>query len=87
MPFTMEGTTLEAAGSSNGFAVAGLVLGIIGLPLGCTFIPSVLAIVFGSIGYTQIAKSGAEAGGKGMAISGIILGGVGLLIGMYWQMR
>src|SRR3712207_278861 len=35
MPFTMEGTTLEAAGSSNGFAVASLVLGIIGVPLSC----------------------------------------------------
>ena len=30
MPFTMEGTTLEAAGTSNGFCVASLVLGIIG---------------------------------------------------------
>ena len=38
MPFTMEGTTLEAAGTSNGFCVASLVLGIIGLPAGCTFI-------------------------------------------------
>ncbi len=32
MPFTMEGTTLEAAGTSNGFCVAALVLGIIGIP-------------------------------------------------------
>ena len=31
MPFTMEGTTLEATGASNGFCVASLVLGIIGL--------------------------------------------------------
>src|SRR5271168_4398940 len=35
MPFTMEGTTLEAAGTSNGYAVAGLVLGIIGIPTMC----------------------------------------------------
>src|ERR671920_498743 len=47
MPSTMEGTTLEAAGSSNGFCVASLVLGIIGLPASCVILPSVLAIVFG----------------------------------------
>jgi uncharacterized C2H2 Zn-finger protein len=47
MPFTMEGTTLEAAGSSNGFAVASLVLGIIGIPASCAVIPPVLAVVFG----------------------------------------
>src|ERR1700710_2199083 len=39
MPFTMEGTTLEAAGTSNGFCVASLVLGIIGLPAFCAMIP------------------------------------------------
>src|SRR5215212_1169361 len=35
MPFTMEGTTLEASGTSNGFCVASLVLGIIGIPGFC----------------------------------------------------
>src|SRR5438874_8624521 len=75
MPFTMEGTTLEAAGTSNGFCVASLVLGIIGLPAFCAAgIPAVLAIVFGIIGYNQVSKSGAEGGGKGMAIAGIGLG-------------
>jgi hypothetical protein len=83
MPFTMEGTTLEASGTSNGFAVAGLVLGIIGLPAGCTFIFPVLAIVFGWIGYAQISKSGTDGSGKGMAITGIVFGIIGLLIGAY----
>src|SRR3954471_13223979 len=55
MPFTMEGTTLEASGSSNGFCVASLVLGIIGLPA-CIFVPSLLGIVFGVIGYSQVTK-------------------------------
>src|SRR5215213_11885542 len=74
MPFTMEGTTLEAAGTSNGFAVASLVLGIIGLPASCIpFIVPGLALVFGIIGFNQINKSNAERGGKGMAIAGIVL--------------
>jgi predicted Zn finger-like uncharacterized protein len=74
MPFTMEGTTLEASGTSNGFCVASLVLGIISLPAFCAVIPAVLAIIFGVIGYNQVSKSGAEGGGKGMAIAGAICG-------------
>jgi len=80
MPFTMEGTTLEAAGTSNGFCVASLVLGIIGIPAFCTVLAPVLAIVFGIIGYNQVTKSGAEGGGKGMAIAGIICGVIGSFI-------
>ena len=80
MPFTMEGTTLEASGTSNGFCVASLVLGIIGLPAACAVIPSVLAIVFGIIGYNQVSKSGMEGGGKGMAIAGMICGVIGLVL-------
>jgi DNA-directed RNA polymerase subunit RPC12/RpoP len=82
MPFTMEGTTLEAAGSSNGFAVASLVLGIIGLPAACAMIPPILAVVFGIIGYSQAAKAGEKGGGRGMAIAGIILGVIGCFIGL-----
>jgi DNA-directed RNA polymerase subunit RPC12/RpoP len=82
MPFTMEGTTLEAAGTSNGFCVASLVLGIIGLPAACVVLPSILAIIFGVIGLNQIAKGGESGGGKGMAIAGIICGCVGGLFGV-----
>ncbi|HZL37486.1 MAG TPA: DUF4190 domain-containing protein [Tepidisphaeraceae bacterium] len=84
MPFTMEGTTLEAAGTSNGFCVAALVLGIIGLPAGCALVPPVLAIVFGIIGYNQVSKSGVESGGKGMAIAGIVCGVIGTIWGVAW---
>ena len=84
MPFTMEGTTLEAAGTSNGFCVASLVLGIIGLPAACVVLPSVLAIIFGIIGLNQVSKGGEAGGGRGMAIAGIICGCIGGLIGLMW---
>jgi DNA-directed RNA polymerase subunit RPC12/RpoP len=88
MPFTMEGTTLEAAGSSNGFCVASLVLGIIGL-IPCTFaIPSALSLIFGIIGYNQIGKAGGQGGGKGMAVAGMIMAVLGGVIAfMVWVYR
>jgi len=82
MPFTMEGTTLEAAGTSNGFCVASLVLGIIGIPAFCAIIPGVLAIVFGIIGYNQVSGNGEGGSGRGMAIAGMICGGIGVAIGV-----
>src|SRR3954447_19145392 len=82
MPFTMEGTTLEAAGSSNGFAVASLVLGIIGIPASCAMIPPILAVIFGIVGLSQTSKSGVQGGGRGMAIAGIILGIIGCIVGV-----
>ena len=82
MPFTMEGTTLEAAGGSNGFAVASLVLGIVGLIAFCMVIPPVLALIFGIVGYNQLNKAGAQSG-KGMAIAGIVLGCIGCLLSLW----
>lgn len=80
MPFTMEGTTAEASGATNGFAVASLVLGIMGIPLGCTVILPVLGLIFGIIGWVQTNESGGN--GRGMAIAGIICSVVGGGIGM-----
>ncbi len=87
MPFTMEGTTLEAAGTSNGFCVASLVLGIIGLPAAVCVLPPVLAVIFGIIGLNQLNKAGVEGGGKGMAIAGIIFGVIGCGISVIWLSR
>ena len=87
MPFTMEGTTLEAAGTSNGFCVASLVLGIIGIPAFCTIVTPVLAIVFGIIGFNQVNNAGVQGGGKGMAIAGMICGAIGAIIGVMWIFR
>ncbi|HET6248818.1 MAG TPA: DUF4190 domain-containing protein [Tepidisphaeraceae bacterium] len=87
MPFTMEGTTLEAAGTSNGFCVASLVLGIIGLPGFCILLPGLLAVIFGIIGFNQVNKSGVEGGGKGMAIAGMICGTISCIGFLFWLSR
>src|SRR5258705_234427 len=86
MRFTMEGTHVESGGASNGYCVASLVLGIIGIPTGCSIILPLLAILFGIIGYTQVSKNEGE-GGKGMAIAGIVCGAVGLIIAILYYME
>jgi DNA-directed RNA polymerase subunit RPC12/RpoP len=89
MPFTMEGTTLEAAGGNNPWCVASLVLGIIALPTCFLFVPGALAIIFGAIGYNQVASTDADGtgGGKGMAVAGMVCGGISLLAFLYYIMN
>jgi hypothetical protein len=66
--------------STNGSAVASLVLGIVGLlTCGYTFfIAPVLAVVLGVKARRQIRESGQQ--GAGMALAGIITGVIGLVI-------
>ncbi len=89
LPFTMDGTTLEAAGTTNGFCVASLVLGIIGIPAFCAVFPGVLAIIFGIIGFQQVNKAGdgGKGGGKGLAVAGIVCGGIGATLGLLAMTR
>ncbi len=63
--------------TTNGFAVASLVLGIVWL----WWLGSILALVFGYIGKSQIDASPQTESGRGMAIAGIVLGWVG--VGMF----
>lgn len=60
--------------STNGFAIASLVLGIVWI----WWIGSILALVFGYVGLSQIRRSGGYQGGRGLAIAGIVLGWVGI---------
>jgi ribosomal protein L40E len=84
MPFTMEGTTLEATGTNNGFCVASLVLGIIGLPAFLFVIPPLLAVIFGIVGLRQISQpESSTRGGRGMAIAGICCGSLACLIAFF----
>jgi hypothetical protein len=68
----------------NGMAVAGLVMGILGLVL--CFIPflgwilALLGIIFGAVGMGKANKIGGK--GKGLAVTGLILGVLGLIVGV-----
>lgn len=61
-----------AARTTNGLAIASMVLGIVWV----YWIGSVLALVFGYIARSQIRQRGQS--GDGMAIAGIVLGWVGI---------
>jgi len=71
-------TNPGAPKSTNGLAIASMVLGI----LWVYWLGSILALVFGYVAKGQINASGGQQGGKGMAIAGIVLGwvGVGVLL-------
>src|SRR5688572_27760702 len=68
-PGPIQGTT-----STNGLAIAAMVLGILWI----YWIGSVLALVFGYVAKGQIDRSAGRQGGRGMAIAGIVLGWIGL---------
>lgn len=61
---------------TNGQAVAGFVLSLVGLFLSFLVIPVVLAVVFSAIGISragQIEMETGQAKGKGLAIAGLII--------------
>jgi hypothetical protein len=62
------------AQSTNGLAVASLVLGILWL----YWIGSILALIFGYVAKSQIDRSQGRQSGRGMAVAGIVLGWVGV---------
>ena len=72
---------------NSGMAVAGLVLGIIGVVpcfWGC-FIFSILGIVFGQLGKKEIRESQGTKKGEGLAKWGVILGIAGIVLSvLYW---
>lgn len=74
------------AKASNGLAIAGFVLGLLGF-LG-SFIPliNIVGIVMGVVGAVLaafgLAKAKKSGTGKGLAMSGLILGGLALIIGI-----
>lgn len=84
---------------ANGIAVAALVLGIVAIVLGVwmiipivglffgfvSFVPAVLAVVFGVLGLRQSSRVGV---GRGSAIGGLATGGatlgIGVLTTLFW---
>ena len=66
--------------TTNGLAIASLVLGIVWVfGLG-----SILAVIFGFVGRKQIRQSSGRQSGGGMAIAGIVLGFVGVVGLILW---
>ena len=62
--------------STNGLAIASLVLGIVWI----YWLGSILALIFGYIAKGQIDRSGGSQSGRGMAIAGIVLGWIGVTV-------
>ncbi|MFD3517865.1 DUF4190 domain-containing protein [Streptomyces sp. NPDC058657] len=70
---------------SNGMGITALTLGMVSTVLGmlvflfwATWLPGVLALVFGIVGLRQVKRG--RATNKGVAVSGVILGIAGLLL-------
>ncbi|MGD3109897.1 DUF4190 domain-containing protein [Streptomyces sp. YGL11-2] len=69
---------------SNGMGITALVLGLVGLVLGAfiflfwlSWLPALLAVIFGGIGLSRVRMG--RATNKAMALSGVVLGVLGLL--------
>lgn len=84
-PAGFQGPPPTMAQPRNGLGVAAMVLGITGAVLGLavflfwmSWLPALLALVFGIIGLGNARKG--LATNKGMALTGLILGAVGLLL-------
>ncbi|MBT2511025.1 DUF4190 domain-containing protein [Streptomyces sp. ISL-98] len=84
-PAGFQGPPPQMTQPRNGLGVAALVLGIAGVVLGLavflfwmSWLPALLALVFGIIGLGNARKG--LATNKGMALTGLILGAVGLLL-------
>jgi hypothetical protein len=71
------------APTTNGSALAGLIMGIIGLtPFGwvcCVPLFSILGIIFSSNGLSQINRNPMQQTGKGIAVTGLVLSILGLV--------
>ncbi len=67
-PYPPPYPAYSMARSTNGLAIAALVLGIV-----CVYwVTSILAVIFGHIALSQIRVSGQR--GRGLAIAGLVLG-------------
>jgi hypothetical protein len=64
--------------TTNGLAVASLVLGLVGWTL--AGVGSVLAVIFGHIAIKQIDRSGGTQHGRGMALAGVVMGWIAIAV-------
>jgi hypothetical protein len=66
----------SARRTTNGFAVASLVLGIAILCTG--IIGGILAVIFGNVALSRIDQAQGAEKGRGLAIAGIVLGWIAI---------
>ncbi|MFG2225951.1 DUF4190 domain-containing protein [Streptomyces sp. NPDC048644] len=83
-PYPVPMAPMWAPQPRNGMGVAALVLGICGVVLGLfvflfwmSWLPALLALIFGFVGLSQVRRG--LATNKGMAVTGVVLGVAGLL--------
>lgn len=84
-----RGSRVGGEGGTNGLAIAGMVLGIVGFAV--VFIPCIgwlLAIILGIVGATLsgigLASAGKLGSGKGMAIAGLVLSIIAIIWVPIW---
>jgi hypothetical protein len=65
---------------TNGFAIAGMIFGIISFLCCCKFLFAALGITFSLIGLSQINRQPGLYEGRGFAIAGLVLSAVSLLL-------
>ncbi len=89
-PFTIEGTTQDIAGANNSSAVTSLIMGILSIPMFCTFFVPILAIIFGIWALVQMGKQEDKSSNKWatyQSYTGIALGSLGLVWAAYRSLR
>jgi len=91
-PVTVSAPTVLP--KTNGMAIAGLTMGIVGVTIGwlcCGPFFSILGIIFSSIGLSQINRDPVRQTGKSVAIWGLVLSILSLIaaigFGMLFAMR
>lgn len=70
------------ARGTNGFAIASLVCGVLGLCAG--LVGALPAIVFGHVALSQIKRGEGTEEGRGLAIAGLVMGYLILAVGALW---
>lgn len=73
-----QANTPEGGSKTDGFAIAGFVLGLVSLFFAGILL-GILAIIFSAISLGRIQNSGGALNGKGFAIAGLVLGIVGVV--------
>ncbi|HEX9069086.1 MAG TPA: DUF4190 domain-containing protein [Ktedonobacterales bacterium] len=85
-PQPYYGSYAPAAGpmpaGNSGYAIASLVLSILGLVAVLPLIGSILGIIFGHLSLNEIKNSNGQLEGRGMAIAGLVIGYGALALGL-----